>query len=162
MSSVLVCSSSQVPFIFTRCSKDNFLKFLRHQLNVKISLAIMNRDNSVPLPVYNTYLKVLLIWKLHLLWKIYWMTLTEIDSRQKYELDWNIHSYLFKTLIFFFTLHICKSHKLSPTRGGAVLRWKLVDERCQVQIEVALVDLAVWRFPWFSPKSRKYGLGSLG
>ena len=38
------------------------------------------------------------------------------------------------------------------TSGRAVLRSKLVDGKCQVQSPVALVDLAVRSFPWFSPK----------
>ena len=39
-----------------------------------------------------------------------------------------------------------------PSSGGAVLRINLVDVRCRVQYPVALVDLAIWSFPWFSPK----------
>ena len=38
------------------------------------------------------------------------------------------------------------------TSGGEGLRSKLVDGRCRVQFAVALVDLAVLSFPWFSPK----------
>ena len=37
---------------------------------------------------------------------------------------------------------------------------KLVNERCQVQFQVALVELVVLSFPWFTPKLA-YGLGSL-
>ena len=33
-----------------------------------------------------------------------------------------------------------------------VLRSKLLDGRCQVQFPVALVDLAIRTFPWFSPE----------
>ena len=43
-----------------------------------------------------------------------------------------------------------KRHR--PTSGGAVLRSKLVDRICQVQSPVALADLAVRSFPWFSAK----------
>ena len=35
---------------------------------------------------------------------------------------------------------------------GAVLRSKLVDERCRFRFAILLVDLTVQRFPWFSPK----------
>ena len=35
---------------------------------------------------------------------------------------------------------------------GAVLRSKLVDGRCRVQIPVVQVYLAYWTFPWFSLK----------
>ena len=38
-----------------------------------------------------------------------------------------------------------------PTSGTVVIS-KLEDGRCQVRTPVALVDLAVWSFPWFSPK----------
>ena len=43
----------------------------------------------------------------------------------------------------------------SLTSGDAVLRSKLVDGRCKVQSPIALVDLAVRSFPWFSPKLAK-------
>ena len=39
-----------------------------------------------------------------------------------------------------------------PTSSAVVLRSKLVDGRCQVRSPVALVDLAVRSFLWFSPK----------
>ena len=42
-----------------------------------------------------------------------------------------------------------------PISGGAVLRSKLVDGMCQVQIPVALVDLAI---RGFLRNSLKYGL----
>ena len=39
-----------------------------------------------------------------------------------------------------------------PTSGRVVLRSKLVDRTCQVQSLVALFDLVVRRFSWFSPE----------
>ena len=39
-----------------------------------------------------------------------------------------------------------------PTSSCEVLRSKLLDGKCLVQPSVALVDLAVRSFPWFSPK----------
>ena len=38
---------------------------------------------------------------------------------------------------------------LGPTSGCAL---NLIDGRCHVHSSVALVDLAVRSFPWFSPK----------
>ena len=42
--------------------------------------------------------------------------------------------------------------KKTETLFVVVLRSKLVDERCRVQFPIALVDIAVLNFPWFSPK----------
>ena len=39
---------------------------------------------------------------------------------------------------------------ISFTNGGEVLRSKLVDGRFQVRFPIALVDLAIQSFPWFS------------
>ena len=39
-----------------------------------------------------------------------------------------------------------------PTKGGVVLRSKLVDVRCRVRFPVTLVDLTLQNFPRFSPK----------
>ena len=38
-------------------------------------------------------------------------------------------------------------HSSGPASGEAVLRLKLLDGRCLLQFPVALVDVAVWRFP---------------
>ena len=48
-----------------------------------------------------------------------------------------------------------------PTSDRIVLLLELVDWKCRVQSLVAYADLGVLIFPWFSPISRKYGLGSL-
>ena len=53
---------------------------------------------------------------------------------------------------------------LSPTRatsGGAVLRSKLVDGKCQVQSPIALFDPAFQSFSYFLRNSHKYVLGTL-
>ena len=41
---------------------------------------------------------------------------------------------------------------LAPPVAAPFCALKLVDGKCQVQSPVALVDLAVRSFPWFSPK----------
>ena len=60
------------------------------------------------------------------------------------DLAWNAPLTIFSKT--YSSIHSC------PTSGGAVLRSKLVDGMCRVQFPVALVDLAVRSFPWFSPK----------
>ena len=51
------------------------------------------------------------------------------------------------------------SNEVSSTSGRKIVSSKVVDERCQVQSLVALVDLAALSFPLFSPKLT-YGLQS--
>ena len=41
---------------------------------------------------------------------------------------------------------------LDPASPPVYLRSKLVDGRCEIQSPVALVDVAVQSFPWFSLK----------
>ena len=49
--------------------------------------------------------------------------------------------------------HFCRLFSpFGSLSGWAVLPSKLVNCRCRVQFPVTLVDLAVRRFPWFSPK----------
>ena len=54
--------------------------------------------------------------------------------------------------------HGCQTLRPKPHQW---LNSKLVDGRCQVHSSVALVDVAIRSFPWFSPNSSKYELRSL-
>ena len=46
----------------------------------------------------------------------------------------------------------CQTVRPRPPQWLSGSALKLVDGKCQVQSSIALVDLAVWSFPWFSPK----------
>ena len=50
---------------------------------------------------------------------------------------------------------------LGPTIGEAVVCSKLVDGRWEAQSPIALVDLAIRSFAWFSPKLSLIGLASI-
>ena len=72
-----------------------------------------------------------------------------------------MNSYYDVVNVFISDDHIFKMHMSriyyhtvvrSPISGQAVLLSILVDGRYRVQFPVALVDLVVRSFPWFSPK----------